>query len=188
MFKNNYKMKTYEQFTQKSDLIKLKEYQVKYISPFFKKLGYNDIEVNFELWEDSGKIDPTEFDSEKDMIKIKPEFVKYILLKGDTCGWLIHETAHHIAHIKNIIDDNVEYPANKIERFTYSCQFKYLQEKGLKSIDQLKNDRYFKHEFSGGSNNDEKRMPILSLYWKTPDVWIKNPDKITPELQKLINI
>lgn len=180
-------IKTFEQYLDKnSDLIKLNEYHIKNDLPFFKKIGYNNVNVEFELWIDSGKKDPTQFDSERNIIQIKPDFVKYILQKGDTCGWLIHETAHHIAHVKNIIDDNVEYPANKIERFTYSCQFKYLQEKGLNSIDQLKNDRYFKHEFFGGSNNDEKRIPILSLYWKTPDVWIKNSDKITPELQKLI--
>lgn len=179
-------MKTYEQFINKnSKLIKLKDYHNKYILPFFKKLGYN-INVNFEFWEDNGKIDPTQFNSEKDIIQIKSEFVKYILSKGDTCGWLIHETAHHIMIAKNIIDDNLEYPANKIERFAYSCQFKYLQENGLKNIEELKNDKYFKHEFSGGASKDEKRIQFLSLYWKTPDVWIKNPETITTELQKLI--
>jgi hypothetical protein len=183
-------MKTYEQFInlsyKNSDLIKLNEYHIKNDLSFFKKIGYNNVNVEFELWTDSGKKDPTQFDSERNIIQINPDFVKYILQKGDTCGWLIHETAHYIAHAKNMIDDNVEYPANKIERFTYSCQFKYLQENGLKSIDQLANDKYFKHEFLGGVNKNEKRIQILSLYWKMPDIWINNPNTITSELQKLI--
>ena len=32
----------------------------------------------------------------------------------------------------------------------------------------------------------QKQRNNLSLYWKNPDVWIKNPETITKELQNLI--
>ena len=59
------------------------------------------------------------------------------------------------------------------------------KETKLKRYDII--DPYFKHEYSGGPSYDKNRIPILSLYWNTPDVWIKKPDTITKELQNLID-
>ena len=57
-------IKTFEQFTEnESDLIKLKKYHDAEILPFFKKIGFDDVKVNFELWSDPGKKDPTQFNN-----------------------------------------------------------------------------------------------------------------------------
>lgn len=99
-----------------------------------------------------GKKDPTEFDADHDVVRIRGDYD----YKKDPTGWMRHEMMHHkLHHTKGWKDDGKEYPYNSTEVQAYTNQFKHLKKKGYKSFKDVPG-------FDKSSEYDN----ILNKYWQ----------------------
>lgn len=75
---------------------------------------------------DAQKQDPTEFDAELNVIRVRGDYDADL----DLCGWIVHEKVHaYLASINYQDDYNppvIQYPFNSVERMAYTWQFIYL--------------------------------------------------------------
>ena len=135
--KNIMKFKSYKNWLNESRLIKVDNYDLPIVI------------VKKEDWPE-GKNDPTEFDSDDNVVRIRSDYD----YKKDPLNWMKHELIHYLLYKKGSKDDGKEYPTNNTERVAYTYQFKKFKRQGIKKFEDLPDLGKKQHE------------KILKKYWE----------------------
>jgi hypothetical protein len=107
------------------------------------------IVVKKENWPE-GKNDPTEFNENKGVVKVRSDYD----YKKDPLNWIRHELIHYLYHKKGIADDGKEYPKNNTEEAAYKYQFRFFKKKGIKNLEDIIDKLGKRHH-----------LKVLKKYW-----------------------
>ena len=99
------------------------------------KVDNNDLPIMIIKKEDwpEGKNDPTEFDSDNNVVRVRSDYD----YKKDPLNWMKHELVHYLYQKKGIKDDKKGYPKNNIEAAAYTHQFKTFKKQGIKNLEDI---------------------------------------------------
>jgi hypothetical protein len=107
--------------------------------------------VTRAVW--GAKLDPTEYDYNTKTIRIRDDYLAQMSkINPLTNHWVTHELAHHIlfsAFGMDYITKTIgSYPDNRIERFAYAYQFRYLKtHRACNTLQELYTfDSFFRHK------------------------------------------
>jgi len=126
---------------------------------------------NVVLKELSGKLCPTQYNSETKEVEVDPS---YGLSNGDPCEWIYHEYVHHyveenVRHY-NKEQDNADYPTNQIENAAYPSQFVRLMQKKVTLYDIFTDPKYDTLKFCF------QRYPYLYNYWEYASIYLSDKE------------
>ena len=104
--------------------------------------GARAVIIPSEEW--GPKKDATQYDADNHIIQIRSDYP----WQQDPVGWIVHELVHYNAKTGWDGDEDHPYPFNPIERKAYTEQFKYLINKGYKTLEQIMQIPWIQHHDS----------------------------------------